>query len=272
MAPPAQNLAPNLKNWADQYNKTPPASPCRISALSIVDGKVVTLSDREIDISFHKGKNELVFSNQICGERIVQKSILWSQLLEIINKISLATPFAEYRTTKETSLFRHIYLYGERDFIFMDNGKETSKKLGSFPCLKCGVVVPEKLITMDHHHPQNSGETFALLKVFRACWLTEAHPTGSIGKFFFNSATKTSRDLYESILAPEKWPQVEFPYSQPTQALNISASQTLSDLGAILYSLLVHFSDLDRVSKWCMHSFLNLKPLCMYCNSSKSNT
>lgn len=272
MAPPQPTLAPQLKAWVKQYNKYSPAIPQQISAVSVVNGVHTQLTDRQIDISFHQDKNELIFSNRFCGEKIAQQSVLWSQLILIINKISLATVYAEYQATKETSLFRHIYHYGERDFIFMENGREVAKRLGSFPCLNCGIVVPEKLITMDHHHPQTGGKTLALLKVFRACWLAETTPSGSIGKFFFKYASHSCEDLFEVLLSPSVWPQVEFPYLPPSPAPNITASHTLSDLGAILYSLLVHFKDLEGMSEWCMHSILNLKPLCLHCNSSKRNT
>ena len=272
MAPPQPTLAPQLKAWVKQYNKCSPASPPQISAVSIVNGVQTQLSNREIHISFHHDRNEFVFSNRLLGETVAQQSVLWSQLLVIINKISLATVFAEYREIKKTCLFRHIYRHAERDFIFMENGREAAKRLGCFPCLNCGIVVPEKLITIDHHHPQTGGETLALLKVFRACWLAEAKPSGSIGKFFFSYASKSDKHLYEAILSSDKWPQAEFPYLLPSPAPNITASRTLSDLGAILYSLLVHFSDLKGMSDWCLHSFLNLKPLCLHCNSSKRNT
>jgi hypothetical protein len=144
--------------------------------------------------------------------------------------------------------------------------------LPSFPCLKCGIILPENLITVDHHHPQSIGEIDALLKVFRACSMTKGEPAGALGQFYKEYVSRSVNDLVSAIVKPELWPTVVFPYIKNTSHASNSDRHTLNCYGTILYSALIYSKDIKQMKHICMSSFLNLKPMCLSCNASKGNS
>ena len=48
--------------------------------------------------------------------------------------------------------------------------------------------------------------------------------------------------------------------------------QSLNERGTLVYSALLYSGDETDLHKICMNSLINLKPLCLRCNTSKGNT
>lgn len=264
-------MAPNLKEHIKLFSDNFPPNILKIQAYTIINGVSQHCDDQEIQVFVDPVDGIIKFSYRFVDYSLSYQTVTWPQILILINKISLATGYADYRSVKRTLIFRHVYHYAKRKFPVMKNGSETTKEFYSFPCLQCGLIVPEDLITIDHHHPQSGGEIKALLKVFRACWLTEAQPKGILGKFFFKYASISDEHLISALLTPDIWPKVEFPYDPTDTNFDGLDGQTLSHLGSILYSVFLWSNDIQQIMDSCMRSMLNLKPLCMKCNSSKGN-
>lgn len=152
---------------------------------------------------------------------------------------------------KKVQAWKDFYGYKQipAEYIDKQGNKKTTFEW-AVPCRFCGLVTYEKLITVDHQNPQKGGEYFAVLKVFRGLGLTMSPPKGP-------KAAVTLKERAASVGGA--WGKVS------------EGKYRLSEAGTIYYSIIKAAGQWDLLKKKCMHSYLNLSPMCAYCNSSKSN-
>ena len=78
--------------------------------------------------------------------------------------------------------------------------------------------------------------------------------------------------MFDAILNV-RFAQTISPHARPTVAdPGKAARNTLNEKGTLLYSAIRAANDADNLMHECMHSILNLKPLCIRCNTSKGNS
>lgn len=240
-----------------------------IPAVTLSDGNQTKCTDT--DISVHRDSSQqVIFRLSQKSPKSMSLEMAWPDLKENLDKIMLSYFYEDYARIKEHPVFRRIYSYAEREVNYFDQGKVGPRICATFPCMNCGIVLPEHAITIDHDKPQKNGELLALLKVFRACGLTLEGPSGRLGLFYADHAVQSFAVLAGAITAPHLWPILE-PGEYSSKATNRKKRETLNSCGTLIYSVLLWSEDIKLVMKNCMNSLLNLKPLCLSCNASKSN-
>lgn len=181
------------------------------------------------------------------------------EVLNAINRIEgLAFNSSQYASAKQNTTWQALYQVQKRPLFYLVNGAQAhGVSEDSAPCIYCGLLLPLRLITVDHQRPQTGGETEAVAKVFRTMGWTAGGPSGTKGQSF-----------QSGILTP-----VEPRASRGVRTTTSTLSQryTLNALGSLWYSLAVAVGARAELEATCMHSLVNLAPLCQSCNSSKSN-
>lgn len=241
-----------------------------IQPVMLVGGRVATCFDMDILVRREPGK-PLVFQLQEKSTAQQLSQLSWPEIEDRLNCMMLAYFYEDYARIKRHKLFAKIYLSELRPVSYLENGLVTTKECNTYPCMMCGIILPEHLITIDHHHPQAGGELLALLKVFRACGLTLNGPRGSLGQAYLKHAHQSYLNLASAIIYGDDWPLLE-PSKSTSDDVHYEQRNSLTNQGILIYSLLVWSMDIPRVIQNCMDSLLNLKPLCQSCNSSKSNS
>lgn len=182
-----------------------------------------------------------------------------------LKRISLMGFYADYTRMKENENFKRLYGYAFRDVIYYDG----ARNLETYPCNKCGLILPLNQVTIDHQKPQAGGEILAVLKTLRAFGLTVEGPKGAKGKNVAQNAGQFNK--LHSTMMSHQFP-IAIPHADRHPDTGSKASrQTLNLNGMLFYSILVWAKVENEFSNNCMHSFLNLKPMCGSCNSTKGN-
>lgn len=159
--------------------------------------------------------------------------------------------YTDHKDVKKIDAWKEFYGYKQIWVEYIDKlGNKRTANEWAVPCRYCGLVTHEKLITVDHQNPQTGGETYAVLKVFRGLGLTMKPPKGP-----------------KALSALKKW-------AAPvggTLGTTDTGKYRLNQAGTIYYSIIKAANELGTLREKCMHSYLNLSPMCSHCNSSKSN-
>ncbi len=159
--------------------------------------------------------------------------------------------FSDHKNVKDVQAWKDFYGYKQIWVEYINKqGSTRSAHEWAVPCRYCGLVTHEKLITVDHQNPQTGGETYAVLKVFRGLGLTLTPPKGP-----------------KAAIALKKWAASVGGSSGTTDG----GKYRLNPAGTIYYSMIKAANELATLKKKCMHSYLNLSPMCAHCNSSKNN-
>jgi|GEM_PF-6220907 len=218
-------------------------------------------------LRFDNGKRTVTKLQQWPAPKAIEE-VSYKLLEDIVYTIGLYNFHDKnYAAIKSNRTFQGFYGYGQRNVNYWDGTALVQRLVDTYLCMRCGIVLPEALITIDHQKPQAGGELLAVLKVFRALGLTKEGPKGAKGQTL---AQFTSHSSHLSFVV---WghPQAIAPHDKVVSG-DKSLRQTLSDTGAIVFTALSAFStDEQTLKTQCMHSLINLKPLCHSCNTSKGN-
>jgi hypothetical protein len=159
--------------------------------------------------------------------------------------------FSTYRNVKNIQAWKECYGYKQSLVEYINkNGAQRTAMEWVVPCRVCGLVTHEKLITVDHQNPQKGGENNAILKVFRGLGLTMTPPTGV-------KAGVVLKNLAASVGG--------------LSGTADGGKYRLNPAGTLYYSIIKAAGQLKTLREKCIHSYLNLSPLCAHCNSSKNN-
>ncbi len=188
--------------------------------------------------------------------------------------IAISRAPTTYDEIVKSRIWCQFYQRGNRSLAYV-NGTTLTPGVAedSIPCKKCGLVLPMKLITIDHQRPQAGGEFEAVAKVFRIFGLTLEGPKGAKGKAFQELVQKggTATNV---VLAGDMGVLTVAPLPVGVKALggnSLADRYTLNDSGTMYYSLVKAAGALKELQDRCMHSLLNLAPLCQSCNNIKNN-
>jgi hypothetical protein len=196
----------------------------------------------------------------------------------IIDELSYAE--TTYTNILRQHLFRTMYQIDYRPISCIDGLKPSTKLEESFPCQNCGVLLPISLMSVDHTRPQTGGESEAVAKVMRVLDLTVVGGVGSKSTQLtavLQSAMQHQDGLSAGLNQMQFRGKVKPIPTKPGRGLKISHADKLDDRyslkwqGAFFYSLAVYFNCVIALQTRCMHSLVNLRPLCSHCNSQRSN-
>ena len=170
--------------------------------------------------------------------------------------------YDNYREVKGNNLWRTIYKVNLKNFDTWDSKTGTSgnKPYQSTYCQKCGLMLPLRNLTIDHQKPQQGGDISkfqAMIRIFRALGLT--CETG---------AGEKNRHIQSQFAASVGGDTILIPLNQKISEGN---RYSLTDKGALYYSILKIFDQVNQMKLMAMNHVVNLRPMCAPCNSSLQN-
>lgn len=248
----------------------------RVPARTIQDGADTPLAGFELEVQRSDRSVALVQLGPMPTYVLKLDEAQINGLLDGINVLSYAE--GSYRNVKTNPVWRQLYQYKMRTLPYVVGTTEVSTMPpeSSFPCSDCGIILPEKLTSVDHKKPQSGGEIHAVCKVFRALGMTSLGASGTkgalvsrLGALHMQMGVSFGRDF--SGLVPE----VPTAPGRARGTRGVTAEKlqryTLNDVGRSIYTLAAAAGALDKVYSRCVHSFLNLRPVCPNCNSRKGD-
>ena len=164
-----------------------------------------------------------------------------------------------YSPTVYTNVFNHTwwkayYGFGSRSVKYMGaTGEALGAAENTYPCHDCKLILPERLITVDHQRPQAGHAYEAVIKVFRAMGLAQGTPKGHKGQTVVGY-----------------WAGLVGGVSGPPSGSTDDRYST-NDIGSIYLTLVAWAGETAALETACMHHMINLRPLCPSCNSPTRN-
>jgi len=161
------------------------------------------------------------------------------------------------------TLFKELYNISNRPVSYIKNGVSSTKNESTGPCMICGVVLPVRAMQVDHQAAKGvrGGGDEALLRAFRAMGLTKGVAHGPK-----NSTILTHINSLASAPAVSTQPD-----RAPLPAGSRDDRYTLTDKGAVLYSIIKFAKRADEVRTRCLHGLTNLRLSCPHCNASRGD-
>lgn len=239
-------------------------------------GEVYHLRDKQLciadnlKISIDANSNEKIIRLVDDDLNIDILSVHWIEVENCLSKILLMYFYESYARIKEHLLFQKVYGYAERNILFMRGSAVLPVLEKTFACMQCGLVLPEKNITIDHIYPQAGGELEAVLRCFAAAGLTTQRLLDDFGAAFFKNSQGSHIELAANIMDASKWPTIA-PCEQIFSRATVFGSTPLNEFGILVLSLLIWAEDFEQTKFNCMNSLLNLRPVCLGCNAAKGN-
>jgi 5-methylcytosine-specific restriction endonuclease McrA len=209
-------------------------------------------------------------------------TVSYQQVMDIamiIDELSYAE--TTYTNILRQHLFRTMYQIAHRPINRIDGLQLSARLEESFPCQECGILLPLSLMSIDHTRPQSGGESEAVAKVMRVLDLTVVGGVASKSTQLtaaLQSATQHRLGLGAGLNEMQFRGKVQPIPTKPGRGLKSSQKEKLNDRyslnwqGAFFYSLAVYFNCVKELQTRCMHSLVNLRPLCSHCNSSRGNS
>jgi hypothetical protein len=196
-----------------------------------------------------------------------------------IDELSYAT--TTYDNIIRQHLFRELYQCGTRSLPYIDGTALVPKLVDSVPCQICGLVIPLAYASIDHVRPQTGGGHEAVAKVLRILGMSVDGPRGTKTSQLQSGVTTASGHgggLAAGLVAFQTSGKVQ---AVPTKtgrgpkaadsAQHLKDRYSLNWEGQVFYSLVRILGCLNELEVRCMHSLVNLRPLCNHCNSARGN-
>lgn len=251
---------------ADSFLETAANGKYNSSARSSERIKIFTLDggvEKELPgfrITSEKTTNGKIMSVSLVDGSSVSKAKLdRTQINEFHNFFGATYSYgSKYRKVIDNELWQGVYnvdLYHSFTGYDSRNGAPRKKIEAAVACRKCFIILPTRIITIDHQAPQTGGTKLAILRIFRGLGLTAGGPR-------LNGKNYKSIQLTASKVGGDPAPVMARPKTEPLKTLN--------DAGTLYYSVL-KANDEGWLGKACLHHYLNLRPMCGPCNSSLSN-
>jgi hypothetical protein len=158
-----------------------------------------------------------------------------------------ATSPSTYQNVKNKRPWKEFYSFQMRNVNYISrDGTESIQVKLTGPCRQCGVVLPDSLLTIDHQRAQAGDKLAPVYTLFRAIGYSQAAPPGPKGQQY--------RRLHAADIGGELAPG--------------GGLDELNYPGMIVYSLFKGAGYYDNLKELSMHHFINLRPVCLFCNSS----
>lgn len=185
-----------------------------------------------------------------------------------------------YANIQRQRLFAMLYQVKERTISYIDGTASQAKLQESFPCQDCGLLLPISHMTIDDTRPQKGGDSEAVAKMFRMLGMTDKGATGDKSKQLqgapvkaFNDPKGASTGLFKMQMMGKLNPVPTRPGRgpKPVPGSTVDERYSLDWQGMVFYSVAVGLDFVVSLQTRCMHSLINLRPLCGVCNSRRGN-
>ncbi|UKZ96393.1 uncharacterized protein TrAFT101_011184 [Trichoderma asperellum] len=238
------------------------------SPSTISRGRVVSIDQGVLTIN--KAKSEITLATPtVEGMLPLDIAIGYIQKLDAMSRKSTT-----YADLKNYSTFNTFYPREMKNLLYFNN--ETKNEV-TRTCTNCGVVLPDRLLQMDHQRPKIGGQIEAVAKVMRILQLTVEGPRGPKCTQLYNAfeeADRHSSNAWIRIFTDQSFLTGAI---RPTQMRvtsppgNMDDRYTLNNPGSILYAILLHFGMGDLLNICLVNGIANIRPLCSACNGGRSN-
>lgn len=137
--------------------------------LTIHQGRVVPIDQGVLNIDKANSRITLA-SPTIQGTLTFEHTIQYLERLDAMSRKSTT-----YADLKDYDIFNSFYPRQMKKLLYFDDdiNEEMTRA-----CTNCGVVLPERLLQMDHQRPKIGGQIEAVAKVMRILQLTIEGPRG----------------------------------------------------------------------------------------------
>ncbi len=162
-----------------------------------------------------------------------------------------------HRDVLQEAQWRGLYHVGQRVLSYLGGDGlplHPAPMTDTVPCADCGLVLPLRNIQIDHQRPFAGNDCEPVCKVFRAMGLTVGGPDGRKGGAVVAA--------YAAQVGGQQGP------ANATKG----DKYTLSDRGAIFYTLVNWAGKSMLLEERCLNHIINLRPLCGACNTPNRNT
>jgi hypothetical protein len=203
----------------------------------------------------------------------------YMQAAAIIDEFSYAE--STYANIVRQRLFRQLYQFDTRSLNYINGTTAVQKMEDSFPCQHCGLIIPAEHVSIDHARPQKGGVTESVAKVMRMMGLTVGGAKGAKPvqlKVGVAAAAQNQGGLAHGLQRFQMNSNVQPVLTEPGRGMKAASTQqelidrySLNWEGSLLYSLVIALNCVDVLETRCMHSLVNLRPLCGHCNSMRGN-
>jgi len=213
---------------------------------------VTILSTGEAPVAgFHLHRNGQLATGGTCqlrqnGSNAVQGQITLANM-EAIDHIlvTYSKSPTTYRNIKHEQYWQAIYHHAMRLVSYVDKeGTLRQQSELTIPCRQCGLVLPFKLVTIDHSAAQKGNALDPIFKFFRALGLTNQDPSGPKGQTMSYMAGNVGGTF------------------------GGNGNYCLNPVGIIYFSLFRNSGYWNNLKALTLHNFLNLRPVCSFCNPS----
>lgn len=162
-----------------------------------------------------------------------------------------------YRDIKTNVLWKQIYAVQAGAIDYWNKKTPASTKMvdKAFCLGACGLHLPLSVLTIDHQRPQSLTGLEVLMRMFRGMGLTMGAPAG-----------------FKNTQMMARWANDVGGNPDSTRSKDKDDQNTLSMQGVLYFSIFRHIGvPINELKDIAMHHFLNLRPMCGPCNSSRSN-
>lgn len=185
----------------------------------------------------------------------VLATVTLAQATTFFNFVEDSYKSSNYRDVKSNAQWRAVYNVEDNVlhlYVHRIHGS-MAKPESMVSCRACGIVLPLKVITVDHQAPQTGGDIGAICRIFRGLGLTRGGARGNKNKTAVQANTVAVGGTVANL---GSWDE----------------RYSLNDAGTIYYSIIKEANQLGKLAEHCMQHMLNLRPVCGPCNSRLKNS
>lgn len=208
-------------------------------------------------INLHYDFNTTIFSYPGASFFINASDAIF--LSEKIDELYMGSTASEYRGNLfSCDVWVKMYQGASYSIPYISGSSPSLKTEPAMPCHLCGLVLPNKIVQIDHIKPSSGGGDHAIIKLLR--YLSNDFTNAArIGKRF---------NGIEPVVVLTKSDSVRRVKETDSSILE---RYTLTEKGNIFLSILLAACVKYYVIDSCVNSLINMQPLCPTCNNSKSN-
>lgn len=191
--------------------------------------------------------------------------------------------------TRGDEIWLKMYLAGDRKPPRINWYGDTKKdSIYTIPCHSCGLVLPLPSVQLDHYMPQASGPDASVVKMLRVMGFTKAPPAASGKGNLLHQQGVDAASAGMEMEGPSAWEDLRNKnllvppkgrktgeYGHMKAEMGLQKWTTTGKGSAFLTLFYGQGANgtkwVDVLRKLCLHSKLNLVPLCSHCNIAKSS-
>jgi hypothetical protein len=195
-----------------------------------------------------------------------------ANLLNQHDNLTFGGGSADYSNAKANPVWRQLYHRQSRQLFFrtaIGNEALAGANIDSYPCHYCGIILPEKLIQVDHQLPKAGAPGAAILKTLHSLngglTTSAAHGAKNI-----QAANIAASHVAALATIPVKGYAFGKAWNAPALPLGGAKAlrYSLTPEGETFLTIAIMMLGEQRFTNECINSILNLVPACASCNGA----